>query len=794
MSEWLESAWRDLRQGVRLLRRQPAFAWATIAVLASGIAATTAMFSITYGVLVRDLPYGSPERLVSLAAANPRAPDRRAVVGAADYYDWRVRQQVFEELAITRATGSFNLTGAGEPERLNGARVTASLCRTLGVAPMLGRCFTEAEEREPARASASAILSYALWQRRFGGDPSIVGRTIQLNGRAHEVVGVMGSAFRYPSREVDLWAPLYIPPAALADRRDYSYLSVARLKPGVTIAQARAHMATVAASLAREHPDTNRDAGVTIEPLLAQLTGGVRRTLWVLLGAVGVLFLIGTFSLANLQVAQLSARAPELAVRATLGAGRGRLARQLLAERIPLAAIGAVAGVVGAQILLQRLIPLLPATLPRVEEIGLHRPVLAAVVVLGMAALGLMSLGSAWSARSTLRRGPGSSTRLRDALVTAQLAGTVVLLVAAALLVNSFARVRATDPGLDATHVLSLLLAVDRPTHGDDGGVARYLGQLIEAVEAVPGVASAGLVNRLPLGGQVQIGDIRIEGMDEPISTGWRSASGRYFDTLRVPILAGRSFDGRDAADAPLVGVVDERLAALLPGGNPIGRRFRIDVAGQPWVEIVGVVGHVRDQGLDRASLPLVYWPYPQRTQDRMAMVVRAAGKPAAVAGAVRDAIRRIDPNQALYDVRPMTAVIDRSVEGYRLNAVLTGAFAALALALAGTGLFGVLSSLALRRRREFGIRLALGATRGQLAAIVLRQGLGRAALGLAIGFAAAWQLTGLLAAMLYGVAPFDLAAYGAVAAVLAAVALGACLLPAWRAALADPLTSLRAE
>jgi len=794
MSEWLESAWRDLRQGVRLLRRQPAFAWATIAVLASGIAATTAMFSITYGVLVRDLPYGSPERLVSLAAANPRAPDRRAVVGAADYYDWRVRQQVFEELAITRATGSFNLTGAGEPERLNGARVTASLCRTLGVAPMLGRCFTEAEEREPARASASAILSYALWQRRFGGDPSIVGRTIQLNGRAHEVVGVMGSAFRYPSREVDLWAPLYIPPAALADRRDYSYLSVARLKPGVTIAQARAHMATVAESLAREHPDTNRDAGVTIEPLLAQLTGGVRRTLWVLLGAVGVLFLIGTFSLANLQVAQLSARAPELAVRATLGAGRGRLARQLLAERIPLAAIGGGAGVGGAQILLQRLIPLLPATLPRVEEIGLHRPVLAAVVVLGMAALGLMSLGSAWSARSTLRRGPGSSTRLRDALVTAQLAGTVVLLVAAALLVNSFARVRATDPGLDATHVLSLLLAVDRPTHGDDGGVARYLGQLIEAVEAVPGVASAGLVNRLPLGGQVQIGDIRIEGMDEPISTGWRSASGRYFDTLRVPILAGRSFDGRDAADAPLVGVVDERLAALLPGGNPIGRRFRIDVAGQPWVEIVGVVGHVRDQGLDRASLPLVYWPYPQRTQDRMAMVVRAAGEPAAVAGAVRYAIRRIDPNQALYDVRPMTAVIDRSVEGYRLNAVLTGAFAALALALAGTGLFGVLSSLALRRRREFGIRLALGATRGQLAAIVLRQGLGRAALGLAIGFAAAWQLTGLLAAMLYGVAPFDLAAYGAVAAVLAAVALGACLLPAWRAALADPLTSLRAE
>lgn len=794
MRELVSATAGDLRQGLRLLQRQPGFSLSAIAVLASGIAATTAMFSIAYGVLLRDLPYGSPERLVALTVSSHGVPNQRPVAGAADYYDWRARQQVFEALALTRPVGSFNLTGGGEPERLAGARVTASLCATLGVTPMIGRCFTEAEEHDPERASAAAILSHALWQRRFAGDPAIVGRTIQLNGRAHEVVGVMGPAFRYPSREFEIWTPLYIPPGALAGRTDYSYLAVARLRPGVTIEQARAHMAVIAESLAREHPTTNRDTGVVITPLLSQITGGVRRTLWVLLGAVAVLFLISAFSIANLLIAQSAARGPELAVRATLGASRRRLARQLVAERLPLAILGAAAGTAGAHFLLQGLLPLLPATLPRVEEIGLHRPVLGAAVVLAIVAIAVMGLGTAWATRPELRRGPGSWTRLRDGLVTLQLAGTVVLLVGAALLVNSFARVRSVDPGLDATHVLSLHLAVDRSTHGDDAGVAQYLGQLIDAVQALPGVSSAGIVNRLPLGGQVQFGDISIEGIEPSISTSWRTASAGYFEALRVPLVAGRAFDAHDTAGAPLVGLVDERLAAAVPGVSLVGRRYRLGGADSPWIEIVGVVGHVRDEGLDRSTRPLVYSPYPQRTQDRMAMVVRAEGDPASIAGAVRAAIRRIDPNQALYDVRPMTAVIDRSVDGYRLNAVLTGAFAALALTLAGTGLFGVLSSLALRRRREFGIRLALGATQGQLAGIVLRQGLGRAALGLAIGFGAAWLLTGLFQAMLYGVARFDLAAYGSVAAVLVAVALAACLLPAWRAARADPLTSLRAE
>jgi predicted permease len=792
---WLDLTWRDALHGLRRLRRQPAFAAAVIVVLALGVAASTAMFSVAYTVLIRDLPYDEPDRLVALASSDPRA-SQRPVAGAADYYDWRARQAVFTDLALTRPAGTFNLTGSGEPERLAGARVTASLCATLGVRPVVGRCFTDAEERDPARASAVVLLGESLWRRRFAADPAVVGRAIVLNGRAHEVVGVLGPGFRYPSREVELWAPLYIPPAALADRRDYSYLAVARLKPGVSIEAARAHMATIADQLAREYPTANRDDGVAIAPLLAQITTGVGGTLWILCGIVGVLFAITLVSLGNLIVVDAAGRGGELAVRATLGASRARLIRQRLAELVPLAVLGGVAGVAGGRVMLGGLLPLLPATLPRVEEIGLHGPVLALAAGLAAAALVVLGVGSAWTVRTDLRRGPRAWARLRDGLVLAQIAGTAVLVVAATLLADSFARVRAVDPGLDGTGVLSLHLAVDRPTHGDDAGVSRYLDRLVDGVRAVPGVTTVGLVNRLPLGGQVQFGDILLEGREAPISTSWRSIGGDYLRALRIPVRAGRGFDARDTADAPKVGVIDERVATALgvPASSLIGRRFRIDAPGLPWVEIVGVAGHVRDEGLDRDGRPLVYWPYPQRTQDRVAMVVRGAVDPATLAGPVRDVIRQIDPNQSIYDVRTMTAVVDRSLDRFRLNAVVTGAFGVLALTLAGAGLFGLLSALAARRRREFGVRLALGATAGNLARIVLREGLSRATAGLIVGLTAAALATGALRALLFDVAPLDARAFAVAGAVLVGVAITASLIPAWRASRLDPTTSLKAD
>jgi len=782
---------------LRRIRHHPAFAGTLIAVLTVGVAVTTAMFSIVYGVLLRELPYPDADRLVTLASTPPRIPQGRIVAGAADYYDWRARQQVFENLAMVRPVVPLNLTGSGEPERLAGARITASLCDTLRVKPILGRCFVDAEEREPERASSVVILSHALWQRRFGGDPTIVGRTIQLNGRGHEVVGVMGPSFRFPSREIEAWGALYIPPAALALRRDYSYLAVARLKPEVRVGTAAAQMAAIAQALAREYPATNREDTVTVAPMQSVMTATVRRPLLVLLGAVGMLFAITVFSIVNLVLVQLASRAPELALRATLGASRPRLAAQLLGELVPLAVTGALAGLAGAYALLRAIVATLPATLPRVEEIGLHLPVALFGIALTAAAMGIPALVALWNARTSLRRGPASWVRLRDWLVTAQVAATVTLLVASALFATSLARLRAVDAGLDATRVLTLQVAVDRARHGDDAGVAAYLSRLAEAVRALPGVEAVGLINRLPLGGLVQMGDIRVEGYDAALATSWRSIDAGYTAALRVPLIAGRGVDDRDTAGAPPVGVVDERLAAMLGGPRAVlGKRFRIDAPGSDmsWIEIVGVVGHVRDEGLEHEGRPLVYWPLAQRTQDRMAMVVRTAADPAALAGAVRQAIRDVDPDQSIADLRPMTAVVERSLETYRVNAQFTTLFAGLALGLAATGLFGVMASLNLRRRREFGVRLALGATRRELAGIVLRQALTRAALGVGSGLAIAALLAGSLRALLFGITPFDVVAYASVAGVMLAVAAVAAVVPAWHAARTDPLTSLRAE
>ena len=782
---------------LRQLRRHRAFAGTLIAVLAIGVAVTTAMFSIVYGVLLRALPYPDAGRLVTLTSTDPRIPQGRTVAGAADYYDWRARQQVFENMAMVRPVTPFNLTGAGEPERLAGARVTASLCDTLGVTPILGRCFTEAEEREPARASSVVILSHAVWQRRFGGDPAVVGRTIQLNGRGHEVVGVMGPAFQFPSREIQAWGVLYIPPSELTLRRDYSYLTVARLKPGVSLGAAAAHMAAVAAALAREHPSTNRDDTVSVAPMHAVMTATVRRPLLVLLGAVGLLFAITVFSIVNLVLVQLAARAPELALRATLGASRPRLAAQLVGELVPLALTGALAGLAGAWLLLRSIVATLPATLPRVEEIALHVPVALFGIALTATAMGIPALVAMWNARTSLQRGPASWVRLRDWLVTAQVAATVTLLVASALFATSLARLRAVDPGLDATRVLTLQLAVDRARHGGDEGVAAYLGQVADAVRALPGVEAVGLINRLPLGGQVQAGDIRVEGQDAAIATSWRSIDAGYTTALRVPLVAGRGFDARDSAQAPPVGLVDERLASMLGGPRAmLGKRFRIDVTASDisWVEVVGVVGHVRDEGLEREGRPLVYWPLAQRTQDRMAMVVKTAGDPNGMTAAVREAIRDVDPGQPLYDVRSMTQVVERSLIGQRINMLLVGSFAGLALLLASIGLYSVTSNLAARRSREFGIRLALGASPGDLLLMTLGQGLARAACGLAVGLLLSAALTRWLGSVLHGVSALDTLTYVSVSTLLLLIVLAASYPPARRASKTDALTSIRCE
>jgi putative ABC transport system permease protein len=789
----------QLRQSLRALRRSPGFSATVILILALGSGTTTAIFSLAYGVMLRDLPYDQPERLVALRMTEPRVGPALANVGAADYFDWRRQQQVFEDIALTRPIGSFNLTGVGEPERLQGARVTASLFTVLRATPLIGRTFTEEEQLDPARAAHVAVLSYRLWQRRFGGDPSIVGRTVQLGGQPHQILGVMRPEFRYPSRDFELWAPLYLPAAALRHRQDFSYLAVARLKPGVTEEQAAAHMAALAARIARDNPEANPNARVVVAPMLSEVTRPVKVTLWVLLAAVGTLFLIGCANLAALLLARAAGRATELAVRAALGATRARLARQLIIEIIPLAAVGAALAILTARWLLDILIPQLPVNTPRLEDIGLHAPVLLFSILLSVAAAVLVAVAPAWRVAPRVQRDMGPIGGFRNGLVLAEVACTVVLLVGAGLLGRSFLHLTSTDPGFQPDRALSLHLAVSRAKHGDDAGVARYLARLVERIRAVPGVEAVGIVNRLPMAGQNQTFTIRFQGRDPLLHVDSRSINGDYFRSLGIPVLAGRTFREDDLPDRPAVGIIDERLARQVFGTvAAVGKRFRIALervdVEQPWVEVVGVVGHVRHEGLDRDPRPQVYWPYAQRTQDRVAMTITTGSDPAALVRSVGAAIRDVDPDQPLHDVRPMREVVDRTLAANRLNVLLMTAFATMALLLASVGLYAVVAQLTTRRRRELAIRMALGASDRQVLGLVLGQGVRLGAAGLALGLALALASTRVLTSMLHGVRPVDPITYAAVGCLLGLVVLAAAALPARRAMKLHPAAALRGE
>jgi putative ABC transport system permease protein len=785
----------ELRQAIRTLLKSPGFTAFSILILGLGCAASTSIFSVAYSVLIRDLPYPAPERLVSVSSRRLHTVASKAPAGAADYFDWRRRQNVFTDLALTRIVANFNLTGEGEPERINGTRTTASLFSTLGVAPLIGRTFTEAEQLDPERAASVAVLSYALWQRRFGGDPGILNRKIRLNGRDTEVIGVMPSDFHYPNRDYELWEPLYYPPEEVRSRSDLSYVSVARLRSGISLEQAREQMNAIAANLAQEYPKTNQDLSVYIEPLLGDITESVSPAIWLLLAAAGMLFLVGCVNLANLLLARVTGRQAEFAIRAALGATRARLLRQSFVETIPLAIAGSAIGILGASSLLKLLVPLLPPGLPRAEEIGIHLPVLLFTIALSLVAAFVVSMAPALHVSASLQRGPASHSRLRDVLICAEIAMTAVLLVSAGLLMRSFVNVRAVGPGFQPEHILGLHLAVDRATHGNtDAEVWRYLSRLIDRIQSVPGVQSAAAVNRLPLGGQTQTLQIEFEGRSTTVNVDSRSASPNYFRALGIPLLAGRAFRDDDIAGRPDVGILDDRITSQVFGNeSPIGKRFRIAIApGMPWVQIVGVAGHIRHERLDRDPRPQVYWPYAQRTQDRVALAVRTVGDPAAMTSSIRAAIREVDPNQPLYDVLPMQDFIARTLLADRLTLVLAGSFAALSLVLAGIGLYGVVSHLTARRSREFGVRLAIGATPADLLATVLRESLACASAGLLAGLLLAGMITRLLSTMIHGVTALDPLTYFLVAALLLIVAVMASYVPALRASRTDPVSALR--
>jgi putative ABC transport system permease protein len=796
---------RDAAYGARLLRRTPGFSAAAILIVALGIGAVTAIFSVVDGVLLRPLPYAEPTRLVAVWSTMPRLNLPRALVNGADYQVWRRDNHVFTDIALVRSLANFNFTGVGEPERLFGARISPNLLSVLGVSPAIGRAFQTGED-VPGRDRV-VLLSHALWVRRFGADRGIVGRTVQLNGIPYVVVGVMGGEFRYPSGEFEVWTPLTLSQAELI-RQDaaHDYRAVARLRTGVTLEQARSEMSTIAARLEREFPTSNLDVGVGIGPLLDDTVAQVRPALYVLLAAVGCLLLIASLNLSNLLGARAAARQREFALRLSLGASRGRLLVQAIAEVVPLLAIGGVLGVCGAWWAVRAFIPIAPASLPRVENIAVNEVVIAVATATLMLAGVLAALVPAISASRPKNLIPNSSsgrtmtvahreTRTAGILVVAQVALVLPLLVSAMLLARTFSTLTRVDPGFKADDVLSLHLAIPRAKYEQDVDIARFCTRIVDAVMAVPAVESVGMVNRLPLVG-AQVGSVTFEGGAEGITvpTDWRTVTPGYFGTMGIPLREGRLFDARDTPDSTRVAIVDERLArTIAPEGTLIGKRFRIG-QNTPWTEVVGVVGHVRTDGLDVDPRPQVYWPHWQRAQERMVLVVKTRNSPAIATRPIVDAVHAVDPDQPVYDVRTMEDVLERSLGQRWLNAALVGSFALMALALAAIGLYGVIAFGVTRRAREFGIRLALGANRRDVMRQVILRAMTLSSLGIGIGTAVAFLATSWIESLVFGVRSRDPVTLVVCAGVLLVVSIAAAAIPARWAAQVDPAITLRFE
>jgi predicted permease len=805
---WLRQFGRDLSYSTRLLTKAPGFALASIAIVALGIGSVTAIFSVVYGVVLKPLPFHEPDRLAQLWT-RAQSGERDGVNGA-DHRDWRAGNSVFTDIALVNTLANFNLTGGGEPERLLGARISPNLLTVLGVSPVVGRNFTEEEDEYDN--SRFVLLSHGLWQRRFAANPNIVGQSILLAGVPHVVVGVMGPDFHYPGREFQVWVPLTINPAEMARKVPaFGLQAIARLKDDVTIGEAQSQMDVIAARLADQYP-MNRGLGVYVVSLQSDLVTNVRTGLYVMLAAVACLLLVAALNLAGLLSARAAARSREIAVRLALGASRQRVVLQTVAEVLPIVIVGGVLGVALASWAISAFVPLAPAGLPRVENIALNT-IVVSVSFAVLAATGLLSCVlpamQAWrsdvaaASRSTSRGATNApqQARARYALVVAQIALSLPLLIAATLLTKSFVSVASIDPGFTTANTVSLHLAIPRSKYRDDRQIARFEGEILARVQTLPGVVSAGMVNRLPLAGGAQ--QSRVELDRSPIAGsvlfGSRVVSRDYFRTIGIPLREGRTFEDRDDVEAPIVVVIDQQVARQAwPGESAIGKRLRFSMPTgtdtSMWMEVVGVVGAIKHEGLDQDANGQIYWHYRQRTQDRAVLVVRGASDAAMLVPSIVGQIRQLDPEQPVYDVRTLDEVFSRSVGQRWLAMALVAVFASMSLFLCCIGVYGVIAFGVTRQQREFGIRLALGASRRAIASGVVTRGLMVAGIGLVLGVALAAALTRSLASMLYGVSTGDVGSFSAGTLAILAVVVLASYLPARRAAAVDPATTLRAD
>jgi predicted permease len=818
---------QDVRYALRALGRTPGFTAAAVLSLAVGIGANTAIFSVAGALLLRPLPYKDAGRLVILWNRSPGLNITQDWFSTARYCDIRDGHRGFEQLAIAIG-GNANLTGTGEPERIGAIRVSANLPTMLGARPAAGRLFDAREDA--ALPAATAILSYGSWTRRFGGDPRGIGRSLTLDGRVYNIIGVMPRSFSLPrevlptlggAEDADVLLPLPLAAAAAQNRGREDYNVIGKLKRGVTLAQAQAEMDTITARLRRDHPDVYPpNGGLTfgIVPLLEQVVGDTRRSLAILIGAVAFVLTIACANVANLLLARALARRKEMAVRAAVGAGRARLVRQLLTESLVLGLAGGTLGALFSLWSIRWIHVLGPQSVPRLNEISIDGGALAftlavsvlSAVLFGLApALRLSHLDLHASLQETGRGSAGtgavwgSGNRLRRLLVVSELALSVVLLVGAGLLLRSFTRLLDVPPGFNPKGVLTLGLTMTGPRYANGPAVLQTYQVMWQRLERLPGVSAAGGVSALPLSEMYSWGPITIEGRTPPpgelfINADDRIVGAHYFQAMQIPLRRGRFFTEQDTASNPRVAIVDEFMAhEYWPNQDPVGKRIHtggLNDTARPWITIVGVAGRVKQYTLDADSRIAIYFPQTQAPTREMNVVVRSAADPAALAKAVRGQIRELDSNLPVYQVRTMDQRVEESLARRRFSLLVLGLFAALALGLAAIGIYGVMAFLVNQGTREIGIRIALGATAGGILTLVLRRAMSLALTGVSVGLAAAIPLTRLLRGMLFGVRESDAVTFAVASAVLVAIALLASYLPARRASRTDPLISLRTE
>src|SRR4051812_36789086 len=802
---------QDVRYGLRMLAKNPAFTAIAVLALALGIGANTAIFSVVNGILLRPLPYKNPDQLVVIWENATHLGFPKNTPSPANFLDWQRQSTVFTGMGAF-AERTFNLTGVGEPERLDGRRVSANLFDLLGVKPILGRTFVPDEDKPGTKV---ALLNESLWKRRFGSDPGVIGRSLALNGESYTVIGVLPSSVRLPAfgnwRD-QVWVPLAFPPEEAAARGNHFLEVIGRMKSGVSLEQARAEMATITARLAQQYPDYNTRIGSVVAPLHEEIVGNMKPALLILLGAVAFVLLIACANVANLLLARAAARHKEIALRLALGADRTRLTKQLLVESVMLSLLGAVVGLALAYAGLQVLTRFIPPDVAHAEMITIDTKVMAFTLIVAVVTGLIFGLAPASQAahfnlNDTLKEGGRDSgagprgKRLRSALVIAEVAVSFILLIGAGLLINSFMHLRNLDPGFRADHLLALNVDLSEVKYPDTARRVAFFDEVVRRVQALPGARSVAVAGNLPFTYNGDSMPIAVEGIPDPAPDQWpdviyRAVGSGYFSTMGIPLLRGRDFSDQDTLDSTMTVVVSEKTAKhYWPNDDPIGKRLKAGstTSEGPWRTVIGVVADVRQNDFIAQPKMQMYFTYRQlRSLMPNALVVRTAVDPLSLATSVRNAIWAVDKDQTVANVDSMEHIVAGAVARQRFSMLLLAIFAAVALILAAVGIYGVMSYSVAQQTREIGIRMALGAQRSDVLTMTIKQGLKLVGLGLIIGLAAAFVLTRVMATLLFGISATDPLTFLTISFVLLVVAMLASYIPSVRAMRVDPMVALR--